>query len=142
MGGGGSFQPIKLMIDKMGNPNEVNVIRMPTAKVSWLEYTYGEQPRYYDYPAQLNTHLYYLAYYHNPEPKSTTFWLYECNLNNTSCKQLPIRYVGFGYLRNTVADETTEEISVYIDNQMDQETLIFQWGEKPQCFVEGCEILK
>ena len=141
MGGGGSFQPIKLMIDKMGNPDEVNVIRVPTEKVSWLEYTYGEQPRYYDYPALLNDHLYYLAYYRHIDNKSDTYLLYECESDNTYCEQLPIMYEGFGYLRETVADETTGEISVYIDNRMDQETLIFKWGEKPQCFVEGCEIL-
>ncbi len=142
VGGGASFRPLHLMIDKTTNPNKINVTSSCDGESSFLEYTYGAQPRYYDYPAQLNDRLYYLAYYDNPEPKSTTFLLYECKLDNTSCKQLPIKYQGFGRLRNTIANETTGEISVYIDSQTNQDTLIFTWGEQPRCYVKGCEILE
>ena len=144
-GGGASFRPLHLMIDSTTVPNEINVTWTSyDGEATFLEYTYGAQPRYYDYPAQLGNHLYYLAHYRYSEfrPKSTTFVLYECKLDNTSCKQLPIKYVGFGYLRDTIADETTGEISVFIDNQTNQDTLIFTWGENPRCHVGGCEILE
>ena len=140
-GGGASFLPLSLMFDKPTFPNEINIVHTRFGDgFKYLEYTYGKEPRYYDYPALLNDHLYYLAHYYNPGPKTTTFLLYECNLDNTSCKQLPIRYVGSGYLRDTVANEAKGEINVFIDDQMEQDTLIFTWGKNPQCFVEGCEI--
>jgi hypothetical protein len=142
-GGGASFQPLHLMIDKTTNPNEINVTWTSyDGKATVLEYTYGTQPRYYDYPAQLNNHLYYLAYNDKPNSTSTAYLLYECELDNTSCKQLPIKYDGFGYLRDTVADEKTGEVNVFIDNQINQDTLIFTWGEHPRCYVEACEILE
>jgi hypothetical protein len=142
-GGGAGFRPLHLMIDKLHNPNEVNVIYTEYDSSERLEFTYGAQPRYYDYPVQLNDHLYYLAHYRYTEyrPVSTTFVLYECELDNTSCKQLPIQYEGFGRLRDTTVDETTGEINVFIDNQINQDTLIFTWGEQPRCYVKGCEIL-
>lgn len=144
-GGGASFLPLSLMVDMSTAPNEINIVRTRFGDgFTFLEYTYGKESRYYDYPAQLNDHLYYLAYYRNPEPKSTTFLLYECNLDNTSCLQLPIMYEGSGYLRytNMNIDEETSEISVYIDDEIGQDTLIFTWGENPQCYVQGCETLE
>jgi hypothetical protein len=39
-------------------------------------------------------------------------------------------------------DETTREISVFIDNEMNQDTLIFTWGETPRCYAQGCEIIE
>lgn len=142
-GGGASFQPLHLMKDETTNPNEINVTWTSyDGKATVLEYTYGGRPRYYDYPAQLKNHLYYLAYYDKPETKSNTYLLYECKLDNTSCRQLPIKYEGFGYLRDTVANETTGEVSVFIDNEMNQNTLIFTWGEQPHCYVKGCEIFE
>lgn len=143
-GGGASFQLLNLMVDKTTNPNEINV----TWTSPWdgfttiLEYTYGTQPRYYDVPAQLNDHLYYLAYYRNPEPNSTTFLLYKCELDNTSCKQLPFQYKGSGVFTDTIADEATGEINIFIDDQTNQDTLIFTWGEHPRCYVEECQILE
>ena len=142
-GGGASFQPLHLMIDKAVNPDEINILRTSyDSKFSFLEYTYGTQSRYYDYPAQLNDHFYYLAYYDKPASKSNTYLFYECKLDNTSCRQLPIKYNGSGYLRDTVADKTTGEVSVFIDNEINQDTLIFTWGEQPRCYVKGCEILE
>ena len=140
-GGGTSSTHWHLMIDKTTDPNEINVIRVTFDGTEFLKYTYGAQPRYYDYPAQLNDHLYYLAY---PEDftyyKPTIITLYECKLDNTSCKKLPIQYTGLGRLRETKTDETTGEISVFIGNKY--KTLIFTWGENPRCYVEGCEILE
>jgi hypothetical protein len=142
--GGAGFRPLHLMIDKLDSPDEVNVIYTGHDGFERLEFTYGAQSRYYDYPAQLNSHLYYLAYNRNIEPKLTTFWLFKCNLDNTSCVQLPIMYEGTGYLRYTKLniDEKTSEISVYIDDEIGQDTLIFTWGENPRCYVQGCEILE
>lgn len=143
MGGGAIYQPLHLMVDEITEPKEIHV-----TWTSWdrqhtiLDYTYGEQPRYYEPPAELNDHLYYLAYYRNPEPKSITFLLYECRLDNTFCKRLPIQYEGFGNYRDTTANEETEEINVFIDNEAGQDTLIFTWGENPRCYVQGCEILE
>jgi hypothetical protein len=147
-GGDASFEPLRLMIDKTTNPNEINVIWIPPDGGTFLGYTYGTQPRYYDYPAQFNGHLYYLAYSGNPTYESTIFTFYECKLDNTSCKKLPIQYKGTGRFRDTIANEATGEISVFIGNEFDQttltsnKTLIFIWGEKPRCYVEGCEILE
>jgi hypothetical protein len=135
----------RLMIDKTTDPNEINVIRVSSDGDEVLKYTYGAQPRYYDYsPAQLNDHLYYLSY---PEDftyyKPTIFTLYECKLDNTSCEKLPIQYTGIGRSKETIVDETTGEINVFIDDdQWGQDTLVFTWGEKPRCYVEGCEILE
>ena len=141
-GGGSSVWHWHLMIDKTTDPNEINVILAYSDGDEVLEYTYGAQPRYYDYsPAQLSDHLYYLSY---PEDftyyKPTIFTLYECKLDNTSCKKLPIQYTGLGRLREMKTDETTGEISVFIGNKY--KTLIFTWGENPRCYVEGCEILE
>jgi len=147
-GGDASFDPLRLMIDKTTNLNEINVIWVSPDGNTFLGYTYGAQPRYYDYPAQLNDHFYYLAYYDYPNSPPTTFVLFECKLDNTSCKQLPILYTGLGRSRETIADETTGEISVFMGNEFDQKTLrynktlIFTWGENPRCYVPGCEILE
>ena len=141
-GGGASFRPLQLMVDETGNPNEINVMWTSyNGEITLLEYTYGKQPRYYDYPAQLNNRLYYLAHIRNISSKPNTYLLYECRLDNTSCNQLPIKYEGFGSFRDTRVNEATGEINVYIDDQMDQETIIFTWGDYPRCYVNGCEIL-
>jgi len=142
-GGGTSVEYWHLMIDKTTDPNEINAIWVTFDSTEFLEYTYGTYPRYYDYPAQLNGHLYYLSY---PEDftyyKPTIFSLYECKLDNTSCKKLPIQYMGKGRSKETIADEITGEIKVFIDDQWGQDTLVFTWGENPRCYVEGCEILE
>lgn len=141
-GGGASFRPLQLMVDEKGNPNEINVTwTAPLGEIVFLDYTYGKQPRYYDYPAQFNNRQYYLAHIHNTSPQPNTYLLYECRLDNTFCKQLPIKYEGFGSFRDTRVNEVTGEINVYIDDQMDQETLIFSWGENPRCYIDGCVIL-
>lgn len=139
-GGGAGFRDLHLMIDRTSSSDEIHVIYRNYAGFEMLDFTHGSQPRYYDYPAQLNNYLYYLARYNNNESKTTTYLLYECNLDNTSCKQLPIKYEGNGYLRDTIVDETTAEIKVYIDNEPNQDTLIFTWGKNPRCYVEGCEV--
>jgi len=144
-GEGASFLPLSLMIDKATDPNEINIVRTrPGDEFTFLVYTYGTKPRYYDYPVQRNDRLYYLAHYRYTiyKPVSTTFVLYECELDNTSCKKLPIQYQGFGSFRDTTVDETTGEISVFIDDQIGRDTLIFTWGETPRCYVQGCEILE
>ena len=144
-GEGSSFLPLHLMIDKTTNPDEINVTRTSyDGESTFLEYTYGTHPRYYDYPVQLNDHLYYLAHYRYTvyRPESTTFVFYECKLDNTSCKKLPVQYEGFGIFRDTTINETTGEISVFIDDEVGQDTLIFTWGENPQCYVQDCEILE
>jgi hypothetical protein len=147
-GGGTSVQRWSLMIDKTIDPNEINVIVTYFDGTALLEYTYGTQSRNYDYPAQLNNRWYYLAYSENPTYATTIFTFYECKLDNTSCKKLPILYQGTGRFRDTIADEVTGEISVFIGNEFDKTTLksskmlIFTWGENPRCYVEGCEILE
>lgn len=138
-GGGASFQPLHLMINNVG---KISVIYTSVDGSSRLDYTLRKQSLFYDYPAQLKNRLYYLAYYRNLDPRSVTYTLYECSLDNTSCKQLPFQYIGFGYLREITANEETGEINIIIDNEVDQDTLIFTYGENPRCYVEGCEILE
>lgn len=143
-GGGTNATHWRLMIDKTTDPNEINVIRVSYDGDEVLEYTYGIQPRYYGCsPAKLNDHLYYLTYpVYIEYYKLTIFTLYECKLDNTSCKKLPIQYTGTGRSKETVADETTGEINVFIHDKWGRDTLVFTWGENPRCYVDGCEILE
>jgi hypothetical protein len=113
-----------------------------------LRYTDGLNPRSYSAPgAQLGNHLYYLSEkcknlnYSGPYQCEThTVIPYKCNLDNKSCDPLPFRiesrYEPDFYWDE---DEIKNEVSL-LDS--DDETLIFTYGEHPQCYAEGCEILQ
>jgi hypothetical protein len=40
------------------------------------------------------------------------------------------------------ANEASNEINIYIDEDANRDTLIYTYGEYPRCYVEGCEILE
>jgi hypothetical protein len=113
-----------------------------------LRYTDGLNPRRYNLPGtQLGDHLYYLSEKCNNfnynglyQCETYTFIPYECNFDNKSCDPLPIkiesRYESDFYWDE---DETKNEVRL-LDS--DDETLIFTYGEHPQCYAEGCEILQ
>lgn len=116
-----------------------------------LDYTDGENPRSYLHTStKLNNHLYVMSvdWYTSEGCDRNRYWycdtftytLYQCNLNYTSCNSIPIQYStkfeSFFYLES---DEIKQEINLY-DN--DDDALIFTWGNRPRCYIEGCEILE
>jgi hypothetical protein len=142
-GGGASFRSLYLMEEN----NEIHVIDTLFSDFPVLVYTYAKQPRFYSYPAELDSHFYYLAYYLDPEaiiPFTKRYMLFECNKENRDCVRLPFRYEKDGSYANVEAIEAIREIRVFIDTELDQETLVYTYtyGKNPQCYVEGCEILK
>lgn len=142
----GGLTGTKIIVDKQHN--EVSLFEVGFQR---LLVTDGESPRIYTgLSARFQEYTYQLSdkcnnfnnnggYYHC---ESNTYILYQCNLGYTSCIQLPIQYTSsYGEYFNIVPDETNETINVYIDYDGDTETLIFTYGERPRCYVEGCEIL-
>lgn len=113
-----------------------------------LRYTDGLNPRSYSAPgAQLGNHLYYLSEKCNNlnynglyQCETYTVIPYKCNLDNKSCDPLPFR-IESRYEPDFYWDEDGIKNEVLLlDN--DGETLIFTYGEHPQCYAEGCEILQ
>lgn len=130
------------------NNKEANIINI---SYDVLAYTDGGNSRIYDeYEGViLGTHQYFLSRECNDWVPSTceslTYTLYECNLSYKSCDPLPIQYTQHD-TRNflhLVSDEATNEVNLYEENfETDDEVLIFTYGEHPQCYVKGCEILE
>ena len=121
--------------------SEINVVNDSGS----LIYTYGDHPRYYDSDSrtQLKSRLYYLSEECDELSCNLfTYTLYECGLNNISCKQVQfkfkIKHEVYLYLESNKA---VNEISVYNDYG-NNKTLIYTYGSHPRCYVEGCEILK
>lgn len=144
-GGGPSPRPISLLVAN----NKIHVQDTHYSDLNFLEYTYGEKPRYYDSSAPLGQHIYYLSY-DDKESKTPVYSLYECKRDNTDCKRLPIEFnfsIGFDeksdltylFLDN---NEAQDEIRVYYHDERDQRMLVAAYGKNLQCFVDGCEILE
>ena len=141
------------MIDKTHN-NEVNVTYAGADGITRLIYTNNTPNLNYDDPVQLGNYFYYLADYSNLEPRSRTYLLYQCNLDNTGCFRLPFEYLEIEVENSTEfdiieaeADESKNEIKVIFKKDFDISTMkfaeevhIFTYGEHPRCYVEGCEI--
>jgi len=71
------------------------------------------------------------------------FTLYKCELNFTNCNSLPVTYTtGDTFLLELRANEAKGEISLFEQYFGDwkDETIIFTYGDKPQCYVDGCTI--
>jgi hypothetical protein len=152
---GVTFKPLHLMIDKTHN-NEVNVTYAGADGITRLIYTNNTPNLNYDDPVQLGNQFYYLVYFHNPEPRSSTYMLYQCNLDNTGCFRLPFEYLvikvenytGYDSIE-AEANESTNEIKVIFKKDFDistmkfaEETLIFTYNGQSHCYVEDCKILK
>jgi hypothetical protein len=128
--------------------NEVTVLALYDSGNLFMEYAYGNPPRYYDYPERIGDELYYLAYYRLSEaeiPYQYTWMLYRCNLDNTDCVRLPFQYTGDeDFITALEFNEATQEINLFFHYYPYDEnpTLIYTYGEHPRCYVEGCEILE
>jgi hypothetical protein len=113
-----------------------------------LRYTYGLQSRYYEgFPVESGDQIYELGWYCDEVSASAgeqvDYVLYQCNLDYTGCKPLPIKYISYydDYYLDLGKSENAEEIRLF-DNSNDPPDLIFTWGEHPRCYVEDCEILE
>lgn len=111
----------------------------------------GENPqRFYKYAGtQLKNNLYFMSEdWHtlkdcNREESWTcdvsVYTLYKCKSNYTDCNPLPITYTsGDGDFLELRADDITNEVSLYLG--IDDETLVFTYGENSRCYVDGCTI--
>jgi hypothetical protein len=119
-----------------------------------LVYIDGESPQDFEghNSARLKNRLYFMAEDWSLQQNCTgqyawecdvyVFTLYECALDYTNCNRLPISYTtddkDFIDLR---PDESRNEISLIEEYlSIDDETLIFTYGEHPVCYVDGCTI--
>jgi len=142
------------MIDKTHN-NEVKVFYASADGINRLIYINNMPNLNFEDSVQLGNQFYYLVYFHNPEPRSRTYTLYQCNLDNTGCSNLPFEYLlieaenytGFDTIETEV-DESANEIKVFFKKDFDlskrkfaEETLVFTYDGQPHCYVEGCKIL-
>lgn len=113
-----------------------------------LRYTDGSNPRSYSLAgAQFVDHIYYLSEKCNHFNynglyvcETYTFIPYECGLDNKSCDPLPIK-IESRYESDFYWDEDETKNEVRLLDSYD-ETLIFTYGEHPECYAEGCEILQ
>ena len=133
----------KILIDN--EKNEVSAIRNFDLG---LAFTDGGNPRRYEGDSvQLGNHVYQMAIDNHefwkcmtaPSCDSYTYTLYECNLDYTSCNPLPMQYIT---TNEDVIFLNANEVASEINASNDRDTLIFTYGEHPQCYVEGCEILE
>jgi hypothetical protein len=119
-----------------------------------LVYIDGENPQRFEghNGARLKNRLYFMSedWSLNQDCVSKYTWecdvfvftLYECELDYTNCNRLLISYTtddsDFIELR---PDERENKISLFEEDlSIDDETLIFTFGENPVCYVEGCTI--
>ena len=134
--------PFDIVCDEENH--ETNFIEI---KGNNLVYSDGHDPRYYDEYAgcQLGDHLYFLSRIcNNWEPdtcESMTYTLYRCDLDYRSCEPLPIRYTADTDEPFLESHEDTNEVYLY-DGWDEDAILVFIYGERPSCLVEGCEIVE
>ena len=127
--------------------NDLNVVNGEND----LIYTYGEHSRSYEgySKTKLGNHLYYVSdecntwgnSYHDV-CETSIYFLYECNLNNTGCSQMPFQYIGNAFYIEMKPNELTNEINIYFDigTYPGTTTLIYTYGPHPRCYVNGCTI--
>lgn len=111
--------------------------------------TDGEPPKYYTgVSEQLGNKLYILSWdwiegsdCGGYSCRKYIYTLNACNLDFTACNSLPIRYTEtYNITPYWVTNEATKEISLYDD--VEDEDVIFTYGEHPRCYANGCEILQ
>ncbi len=119
-----------------------------------LVYIDGENPQIFEghNSARLKNQLYFMsenwslqencASQHTWECDVFVLALYECDLDYTNCNRLPISYTTDDYyFIDLRPDEGTNQISLVEEYlSVDDETLIFTYGENPVCHVDGCTI--
>lgn len=136
---------VKFIYDK--TTDEVSLIDVSEG-VEKLYETFGKSNRSYEGYAKLGNHLYYASAKCNRNEKGScetwTYILYQCELDNTSCRVLPIEYAtGRDGWVNLQANESTNEIDFYFDPYFSaNETLIYTYGKSSRCFADGCSIIK
>jgi hypothetical protein len=143
-----SAGPFEIVCDN--DNEEANILKIyPADKI--LDRTDGERPRgYINYTsAEMKDKLYFLSEQcNNWRPytcESTTYTLISCNMEYKSCRMLPVQYTDEDdESYELIANETTNEIVLYVydDYNTDDRTVIFTYGERSRCYVEGCEILQ
>ncbi|SRR6266498_513595 len=140
-----TMPPVRFIYDK--TTDEVSLVDV-SGDFETLYETFGKSNRSYEGYAKLGNHLYYAsAKCDRIEKGFCEAWiyvLYQCDLDNTSCKMLPIEYTttldGWGDLQ---ARESTKEIDFYFDAGIWSDAiLIYTYGDSPRCFVDGCSITK
>jgi hypothetical protein len=156
MGGIGSG-PYEIVCDE--EKQEVNVVRVyPEPGI--LVYTAGKDPRRYaEYTeAQLGRARYFLSrsYFVSDDCDRTvdgtcgisTYTLFECNLDFTDCNPIPIEYTtSHPYALVFETNELASELNLYQEHCVNEDctreekVLIFTYGEKSRCYVDGCTIL-
>jgi hypothetical protein len=142
---GYSQGPFDIICDE--ERGDANIIR---TRNGVLTYSHGESSQGFDDYAgvEFDGHRYFLSFtcnnWHDFTCSTETYTLYECNIDYKSCDSLHIAYTSeyVEYLELD-ADLQSGEINLYDDHEDEPDrTLIFTYGEHPQCYVEGCEILE
>jgi hypothetical protein len=128
----------------------IRTFRNPPA----LVYIDGENPQDFEghNSARLKNKLYFMsqdwslqqncASQYTWECDVYVFTLYECELDYTNCNRLPISYTTYDSdFIDLRPDENKNEISLIEEHpSIDKEILIFTYGEKSICYVDGCTI--
>ena len=131
----------KIIVDN--RQNEISLFEK-----SGLSYTYGNQVRYYvGYPLKANDQIYELGWHCNQasplDCDKVDYFLYQCNLDYTECKPLPVKYTSYSEDNSLELEEIAETGEILLfDNFDESPTLIFSYGEQPRCYVEDCQILE
>jgi len=140
-----NMPPVQFIYDK--KTDEVSLVDVSDGFERLYE-TFGKSHRSYEGYAKLVNHLYYSSAKCNRDGygdcATWTYILYQCNLDNTSCSVLPIEYTternGWSSLQ---ANESTKEINFYFESYFPpDEILIYTYGQSPQCFIDGCSIVR
>jgi len=134
------------------NLQQMNVVRVFPLGYERLIYSDSEPPRYYDYgEVDFEGKRYYPSSVCNPDRKDTylcetyTHTVYQCELDNTLCAPLPFHYIGdYSFWMYVERGNAADEIDFYFDigDYPGVKILIFTYGERPRCYIEGCEILE
>lgn len=134
-----------------GNTKIVSIVNVNSNETERLIFTLDDRPRVYEESEQYKEHLYYV----NNECKSwtkksygyacetSTFRIYQCEMDNTSCTPL-MQFTGKTYYNSysyIEINETTGELEFYVVRDS-RHTLVLSYDDYPHCHVEGCEILQ
>ncbi len=113
-----------------------------------LIYADTQPVRHYDTLMQLENHNYYTCMYCGGNMVGYDlgiydYTLYRCDLDNTSCEQLPFHYRGdYAFDASLVPNRATGQIDLYfnIGEYPGVKTLIYSYGVHPSCHVGGCSV--
>lgn len=113
---------------------------------NFLLYTDDEPPRYYEHSSvQFGNKVLYISTsrptLNNGNYGSTLFRIYECEIDNTACMPLPFQYIGENDYPFLKYNEQTNEIDLLVSPIHGGDILIYTYGDRPRCYVDGCEIL-